>query len=178
MDPENRHKYLVTIDNWGPAGWTFLHTVSFMLPLKPTRAQQNEYRKFFQLLATTLPCPVCRRHFEETLTLDPVPVTSPRVLSEWLFRVHNRVNRATGKPELGSYLDVVRQYLPPAMYDRVQVTPEERVILSRQQPNYRNPRRNPIAAVLLISGLVLLVILAVICVRRQGQTHSKIYLGR
>ena len=173
MDPENKAKFLITIDNWGPAGWTFLHTVSFMLPRNPTRDQQNKYRNFFQLLGDTLPCPVCRAHFKQSLELAPVPVTSPRVLSEWLFRIHNDVNRATGKAELASYLDVVRQYLPPAMYDRVQVTPEEREILQRQKPKYRPTPNKPVASVLLVSGVVLLIILFGLHIRRP-----KLYLRK
>ena len=50
---------------WGPPTWEALHCISFGYPENPTEEQKHDYMNFFKLLGKTLPCCICRGHFEQ-----------------------------------------------------------------------------------------------------------------
>jgi len=39
--------YLLHIDKWGPAGWQFLHTVTFTYPSRPDMETKKKIPRFF-----------------------------------------------------------------------------------------------------------------------------------
>ena len=125
MPPKDNLKYLISIDNWGPAAWNFLHAVSLTLPKNPAPEIQAKYKELFKSLTTTLPCNICQSHLQEHLAIHPVDVSSARKCSEWLYNVHNAVNVSIDKTPMYSYLTMVAMYLPPHMYHVIDPSLEE-----------------------------------------------------
>jgi hypothetical protein len=159
--------YKINIGKWGPAAWDFLHAVSFMIPQNPTPTAQNDYKLFFEKLTDVLPCRLCQVHLSEHIEKDPINVTSARLCSEWLVRLHNAVNIQTGKPSM-SYLEVVKQYLPPNMYIVVELTPDETMKVESIQSVCKVvttlPTRPPKPKSGMQPWLILLIIVIVIAV--------------
>jgi len=54
-----------------------------------------------------------------------VNVNSALDCSEWLFKIHNEVNVATGKTTIDNYLQIVKWYLPESMYDSIDPSQNE-----------------------------------------------------
>ena len=106
----------LSIDRWGPAAWGFLHTVTFVYPLEPTRADRVALYEYIVAFSAVIPCVECRRHFQSMVERD---VTSPssaalgsrdaasRLAVQW----HNSVNARIGKPIL-PYERVYAMYYP------------------------------------------------------------------
>ena len=86
---------------WGSSGWTFMHYITFAYPAYPTVADKQHYRQFFESIPHILPCPKCRKHFEENLKKHPLmpALKSRNTLIAWLVTMHNEVNKAKGKPQ-------------------------------------------------------------------------------
>jgi hypothetical protein len=100
-----------TIDkmDWGPAGWKFLHSLTFAYPHSPTLEQQRSADSFFESLANLLPCDACQDHYREEFRLRPVDSRSQATLSSWLVDLHNRVNVRLNKP-IVSYTQASQLY--------------------------------------------------------------------
>jgi len=86
---------------WGSSMWTALHAITFYYPEKPTFADRQRMRQFFDVLPGVLPCPECTLHFQKLLQQYPVDqhLQSREVLSTWLVRLHNLVNERLHKPQ-------------------------------------------------------------------------------
>ena len=98
---------------WGPSGWRLLHLITFTY--EPS--QSKEVRQFFELLPYVLPCKFCRRSLGEYMEEDPLEpaLASRKTLSEWLYRIHNKVNaklRGQGLPTAPdpSFASVKKEY--------------------------------------------------------------------
>ena len=52
---------------WGPSLWHSLHTISFNYPVKPTRQDKKNYKRFIMDLKFVLPCKYCRMNFKKNL---------------------------------------------------------------------------------------------------------------
>ena len=82
---------------WGPAGWTFLHSVTFKYPENPSDLEKQKYYNFFNSLKNVLPCPTCQEHYENNFEKIPIRLENREELIEWLIDLHNEVNRMNGK---------------------------------------------------------------------------------
>ena len=87
------------VKHWGPAGWQFMHAITFGYPERPTTADKNHATQFFKSVGYVLPCNKCRAHYNEEVKRNPPKVDSRDALSRWLVEVHNKVNRENGKRE-------------------------------------------------------------------------------
>ena len=89
---------------WGPHAWVFLHSITFVYPENPSYHEQKKMYDFFNSLKYVLPCNSCRVHFRQNLKNNALAkaVTSRDELIAWLIKLHNNVNRSTGKQELKS----------------------------------------------------------------------------
>ena len=94
---------------WGPAGWTFLHSITFQYPEDPTDIDKRKYYTFFNSLKNVLPCPTCREHYETNFEKFQIRLNNRQELIEWLIDIHNEVNRSSGKKEY-SYDEVYHIY--------------------------------------------------------------------
>lgn len=87
---------------WGPIFWCTLHIVSLAYPDSPTYAEKRAAKEFFGALTQLLPCPVCRSHFRDIFQAMPVDswLDNRTSLTEWVWSLHNQVNRRLGKREV------------------------------------------------------------------------------
>ena len=95
--------------DWGPAGWKFLHSLTFAYPNTPTLEQQRSADVFFASLAKLLPCDACQEHYQEEIVRRPADTRSQATLSAWLVDLHNRVNARLNKPTF-SYAQAAQLY--------------------------------------------------------------------
>lgn len=84
---------------WGPALWRFLHAFAAKVGKGPVFTRIDEQREALWLvehLDTVIPCAICRKHWRANRASAPGPPTA-----EWMFTVHNSVNRMLDKVILG-----------------------------------------------------------------------------
>ena len=86
---------------WGPSLWFVMHTMSFFYPVYPTVSDISNYKAFYQNLAHTIPCQVCREHYSSLLQQYPIDdhLHERRTLIEWVWMIHNKVNERLGKDQ-------------------------------------------------------------------------------
>jgi len=88
---------------WGPYGWTFLGYVALGFPDNATLEDRIAYGQMFKNLWRVLPCQKCadnyRRHLKEVPPIEDF-MTSGIKLFEWVWKVHNIVNKELGKPQI------------------------------------------------------------------------------
>ena len=104
---------------WGPSGWKFLHTLTFIYPENPNFNDKVKIREFMNLLSFILPCKYCRLSFSKYIKSLPIDnyLDSRTKIIEWLYKIHNKINkklRIQGfckheNPELNN---VYKQYEP------------------------------------------------------------------
>ena len=87
---------------WGPIFWTMLHITTLGYPEFPTDAEKQGAVAFFESLQYTLPCPICKQHYANTLKQFPVQkaIGTKQQLIRWLFVVHNEVNKQLQKSQV------------------------------------------------------------------------------
>jgi hypothetical protein len=105
---------------WGPAGWLFLHAITFGYPYainpeNPDHAtKQEDYYKFFYYLGKVLPCKYCRESYQEFMNkLSPIDKLNTRKeLTRWMYDLHNLVNDKLNVPmrERPSFEEVEKTY--------------------------------------------------------------------
>ena len=87
---------------WGPIFWATMHIVSLGYSATPTDEERASTIAFYNSLAYTIPCPICKTHYRAVLAQSPVEsaVKSRHDLIHWVFDVHNSVNVQLGKPKI------------------------------------------------------------------------------
>ncbi len=100
---------------WGPAGWTFLHAITFEFPERPSYEQRLSMSMLMWSVAELLPCQQCCAEFtnvlEEYAICPDCPIIKGgrSVLAPWLVKVHNEVNERLDKPQV-PYAKVQKLY--------------------------------------------------------------------
>ena len=87
-------------DKWGVHGWKFIHHIAIGYPNSPTENDKNNYKSFFTLMGTVLPCSICSEHYNENLLIHPLNdevLSSKTNLINWTIDMHNEVNKKHGK---------------------------------------------------------------------------------
>ncbi|KAK6634252.1 hypothetical protein RUM44_004863 [Polyplax serrata] len=88
----------LTRDELGRRTWGFLHTMAAYYPENPTDEQRNDVHQFFKLFSQFYPCRECAEDLQRQIERFPPKTESQNELSQWLCRVHNRINLRLGKP--------------------------------------------------------------------------------
>ena len=80
---------------WGPSGWKFLHTLTFIYPENPSFSDKVKMREFMNSLYLILPCKYCRASFLKYSNSLPIDehLESRNMIIEWLYKIHNKVNK-------------------------------------------------------------------------------------
>ncbi|XP_062543054.1 FAD-linked sulfhydryl oxidase ALR-like [Armigeres subalbatus] len=86
-------------DRLGRHTWGLLHTMAAYYPDEPTSQDRTNIRQFFEAFSKVYPCGYCAEDFQKELKNSPPETKSQHTLSQWLCRMHNRVNVKIGKPE-------------------------------------------------------------------------------
>lgn len=81
----------------GRNSWSVLHTIAAYYPNQPTASQQNEMSTFFHTFSKFFPCPECASDMRDDLKAEPPRTESRAELTQWLCRLHNKVNVKLGK---------------------------------------------------------------------------------
>ena len=80
---------------WGPSGWVFLHTLTFIYPETPNYTDKVAMQNFMNSISYILPCKYCRISF--TKYSNSLPITkyldNREKVIEWLYKMHNKVNK-------------------------------------------------------------------------------------
>lgn len=99
---------------WGPLFWQLGHLVSFAYAeSNPSKEQQEQTARFYESLASVLPCEECKSDYGQLLQQDPVRrhLKDRETLSRWFYDIHNRVNQKLGKPITLTFDQVKEIYL-------------------------------------------------------------------
>ncbi len=92
---------------WGPVLWKFLHWFSAAyLP-----SQKQSFVRFLQVIASTLPCKECSKHFTSILrrknaVLARDAVTNANQFANYMILLHTMVNNNTNKITGATYIRV------------------------------------------------------------------------
>lgn len=80
---------------WGPSGWQFLHTITFIYPEYPTFSDKIKMRDMMTSMCYILPCKYCRASFSKYMDSLPIDnyLDSREQMIEWLYKMHNKVNK-------------------------------------------------------------------------------------
>eukprot|EP00965_Chrysotila_dentata_P256182 6212461-Pleurochrysis_carterae.AAC.2 len=106
----------LSIDEWGPGAWAFLHAVTYAYPHEASPTDKAKYADFFTSIPDVLPCEKCARHFRKAVLHDNgstllLALRGRRYLTRWLIDIHNNVNFRNGKSNM-TYDDVDWLYRP------------------------------------------------------------------
>lgn len=85
---------------WGPFFWLTIHLVGLGYPSDPTYTDKRSAKQFFESLANLIPCPICREHYKQHITRNPITphLDNNKALFEWTVKLHNEVNKSLNKP--------------------------------------------------------------------------------
>ena len=101
-DPNSKNGMMTKV--WGPAGWLFLHCVTFGYPENPDLydienglapgTTRSRYKRFFMEIGNILPCKYCRESYKDFIKVDAIDINlkNRSSLIEWLWRIHNKIN--------------------------------------------------------------------------------------
>ena len=80
---------------WGPSGWQFLHTLTFIYPEQPSYTDKVKLQNFMKSVSYILPCKYCRISFTKYSTTLPIAdyLDNRETLINWLYKIHNKVNK-------------------------------------------------------------------------------------
>ena len=105
-DPNAKNGMMTKV--WGPAGWLFLHCVTYGYPPDPDQydvdnglpvgATRKHYYNFFREVGYILPCKYCRDSYREFAKEIPLErsIKNRATLTRWLHAIHDRVNHKLG----------------------------------------------------------------------------------
>jgi len=94
---------------WGPALWGIFHTFAERTGFHEAAIRENEekrrWRSFLMSLRACIPCPRCRKHYEDYIRLHPIDgLFKPKgkewgaALRQWLWTFHNEVRMSSSQP--------------------------------------------------------------------------------
>lgn len=100
----------VTMEQFGPHAWQFLHYVSLSYPENPTITDKENYKSFMISIQNVLPCSICSNHYKENLKKTPLTdaiMSNKDLFIKWVIDIHNSVNKSKNKPIIG-YEDAMK----------------------------------------------------------------------
>ena len=75
--------------------WRFLHSLTWIFSENPTTDERRLFYIMFDNVKHYIECPKCIEHWE--VHIKNINTTSRRELVEWLFNVHNSINKQQNK---------------------------------------------------------------------------------
>jgi hypothetical protein len=81
---------------WGPQLWIILHSVAERIGTKSLhKLPSEESRLWLNLLSSlrySIPCPLCKKHYSEYYSGNPLTIFNKEIIRTWLFNLHCQVN--------------------------------------------------------------------------------------
>lgn len=78
---------------WGPLKWREFHVRSYSPDINLSFEQF-----WIDKWEISIPCPTCRKHFQELRLKRPEDLSSIQAYRKWGIDIHNDVNRLVGNP--------------------------------------------------------------------------------
>eukprot|EP00826_Nyctotherus_ovalis_P064753 TRINITY_DN9507_c0_g2_i2.p1 TRINITY_DN9507_c0_g2~~TRINITY_DN9507_c0_g2_i2.p1 ORF type:complete len:115 (-),score=28.73 TRINITY_DN9507_c0_g2_i2:99-443(-) len=75
-----------------------LHTMAAKYPIEANEAERQEMKTFLELFGKFYPCEECSGHLLNYFEKHPIPTEGRNVLSRYLCRIHNVLNKYLKKP--------------------------------------------------------------------------------
>lgn len=82
----------------GRNSWSLLHTIAAYYPAKPSTGQEADIKSFLNIFSKVYPCDECATDMRQDLQSEPLRTENGQELSQWMCRLHNKVNVKLGKP--------------------------------------------------------------------------------
>ena len=98
---------------WGHSLWHSLHTISFNYPLRPTKQDKIQYRRFIHQLKYVLPCKYCRLNLKENFKCLPLKhkhMKNRDTFSRYVYDLHELINKMLKKKSGLTYKNVRERY--------------------------------------------------------------------
>lgn len=84
---------------WGRSFWEFLDAIIATYPREnPSTEHRGALYNLLHSLQHLLPCPTCRKHYQEFLHTRPLDLSSRKSLMEFYFTLKRDIAVRTGKP--------------------------------------------------------------------------------
>lgn len=84
---------------WGRSFWEFLDAIIATYPREnPSAEHRAAVHDLLRSLQHLLPCPTCRKHYQEFLHTYPLDLSSRKSLVEFYFTLKRDIAVRTGKP--------------------------------------------------------------------------------
>jgi hypothetical protein len=85
---------------WGPHLWTSIHLIALGYPEEPSSLDKSNYKTFFTILGTVLPCSNCSQNYAKHFLELPIDsfLGNKKSLFTWTVQLHNIVNIQNDKP--------------------------------------------------------------------------------
>jgi hypothetical protein len=99
----------MSINNWGPATWNLLHTLSYKIKEEHFEMQKEKLIYFLTNICNNLPCPDCTKHAR--LFLQKINIKNIKTKNDYIlvvFTLHNEVNIRLKKAK--QEYDIVHSY--------------------------------------------------------------------
>jgi len=101
---------------WGPHLWMILHSSAERIGSPKNRLSNEELRVWHSVLNSlrySLPCPQCKKHFNEYYSKNPIGSFNKETIRTWLFQLHQHINIANNKHADYTIDKVEQQYMQP-----------------------------------------------------------------
>jgi hypothetical protein len=85
-------------EKWGKNAWSLLHRISNNI----NDSNIKDFDNFISFFEETLPCPICKHHFSNTINVIPLKsiTLNKNTPLVWSYNVHNFVNRELNKKQI------------------------------------------------------------------------------
>ena len=115
MEDDDDHDPGLITKIWGPSMWDSMHAITFKYPDNPTDNDKKRYKMYFYSVGYVLPCTHCQKSYRRLIKsgvtkLDDNALKSKKNLTEWLYNVHEAVNKKLGVDYGVSFNDVEKRY--------------------------------------------------------------------
>tara|TARA_B100000674_G_scaffold495457_1_gene522955 strand:- start:659 stop:1204 length:546 start_codon:yes stop_codon:yes gene_type:complete len=80
---------------WGPPTWYIIHILAYTY----NEENREQYKRFFDVFKEVIPCPHCKKDYNEYINLKPPDFTTRRNFIKWTSDLHNYVNMKTKKQQ-------------------------------------------------------------------------------
>ncbi len=106
---------------WGPELWMILHSSAERIGSSANRLPNEEWRMWHGLLNSlrySLPCPQCKKHYNDYYAKTPIVSFNKENVRTWLFQLHQQINYSNKKYEDYTIDNVEEQYKKPFCFSK------------------------------------------------------------
>ena len=107
---------------WGPELWMVLHSAAERIGSKRLSSIPIEEMRIWSTILSslryTLPCPQCKKHYADYYSTHPIPRLDKKTMRDWLYKLHQEVNKQQNKDMSFTVEQVEEKYSQPFHFTR------------------------------------------------------------